>query len=331
MPTQPQAVTHAYLILDILQRIPRRSFTTSTHLHEQLQAAGHTITRRTLQRQLDAIVRHFPIECDTRGKPFGYRWLDGAQGLNLPRLAPAEALLLQLAHSEIEQILPRRTLHSVAPLFASARQQLNANDASRSHERRWLHKVRRIPENLPLLAPRMSAAVLEAVSDALYQERTLRLHYRNARHQRKQAHVWPLALAQQGNRLYLVCRFTGYSNERILALPRIQQAQLGEPFAYPRDFSLDAYIAAGHFGILRAPLVQLEFRIAKAHGTHLAESPLSADQQLHEETDCLHIRATVPDTELLQRWLRGWGDAIWDIHSRPSQPPPTREMTPSVM
>lgn len=323
MSVQPQAITHAYLILDILQRIPRRRFTTSTHLHEQLQAAGHPITRRTLQRQLDAIVQHFPIECDTRGKPFGYRWLDGAQGLSLPLLAPAEALLLQLAHDEVAQLLPRRTMRSVAPLFASARQQLNDRDAPSAHERRWLGKVQRIPESLPLLAPKINADVLETVSEALYQERSLHLHYRNAHHQRKQAHVWPLALVQQGNRLYLVCRFDGYANERILALPRIQQAQTGLPFSYPDDFDLDTYIAAGHFGILRAPLMQLEFRIAKAHGMHLAESPLSADQQLTEEPDCLHIRATVPDTELLQRWLRSWGDAIWDIHSYASEPQPT--------
>lgn len=64
------------------------------------------LTRRTLQRWLDAIVQQYPIECDTRSKPYGYRWMDTAQGLNLPLLTATEALLLQLARSEVGQILP---------------------------------------------------------------------------------------------------------------------------------------------------------------------------------------------------------------------------------
>lgn len=47
-------------------------------------------------------------------------------------------------------------------------------------ERRWLKKVRRIPESQPLLAPKIDPGVFEAVSDALYRECKLRIHYRNA-------------------------------------------------------------------------------------------------------------------------------------------------------
>ena len=59
---QPQALAHSFLILDILKRIPRRSYTSSTHLAEQLESAGYVLTRRTLQRWLDAIVQQYPIE-----------------------------------------------------------------------------------------------------------------------------------------------------------------------------------------------------------------------------------------------------------------------------
>lgn len=238
---QPQALAHSFLILDILKRIPRRGYTSSTHLAEQLESAGYVLTRRTLQRWLDAIVQQYPIECDTRSKPYGYRWMDTAQGLNLPLLTATEALLLQLARSEVGQILPASALKSLAPLFESAHRQLDAPTVA-PEEKRWLQKVRRIPESLPLQVPRISTSVFETVSEALYHECSLHLHYRNARSKLREATVYPLAIVQQSNRLYLVCRFDGYDNERILALPRIRQARLGTAFTYPHNFKLDAYI-----------------------------------------------------------------------------------------
>ncbi len=134
--------------------------------------------------------------------------MDGAEGLKLPLLTSSEALLLQMAKSEISHLLPVRTLSSMAPLFAKARRELESTSMS-GIERRWLQKVQRIPESLPLLAPKVAPAVFEAVSDALYRECKLHIHYRNAQGCRKAALVWPLGQAQQGVRLYLACRFNG--------------------------------------------------------------------------------------------------------------------------
>lgn len=313
---RPSALESARLLLAILQRIPRRRYTTSTHLLEQLQAAGFALTLRSLQRHLDVLVQHYPLECDTRGKPYGYRWSVGSQGLNLPLLSAPEALLLQLARSELAHLLPARTLLSLAPIFDCARQQLDAHPGDAA-ARRWLKKAQRIPDALPLLAPKLNLGVFETVSDALYSEHSLELVYRNAQGKRQQRSVWPLGLVAQGQRLYLVCRFEGYANERIIALTRILQVQIGAPFAYPSEFELERYVQAGHFGVLRAPAVALSFRIRKALGLHLAESPLAADQRLVDEGEYLHLRATVPDTELLRRWLRGWGADLRDLELRP--------------
>lgn len=307
------ALDNALLIIEILRRIPRRTYTTSSHLHEQVAAAGYPCSLRTVQRHLDAICSRFAIECDTRGKPYGYRWMDGAEGLKLPLLTASEALLLQLAKSEISQLLPARTLSSMAPLFTTARRELESASAS-GIERRWLQKVQRIPESQPLLAPKVAPAVFEAVSDALYRECKLHIHYRNAQGRRKVAVVWPLGLVQQGVRLYLVCRFDGYDNERILALPRIMQAEVSmEVFPWPADFNLADYCSGGDFGVSRGRAVQLRFHIDKACGQHLLESPLSADQLVAELGECFAITATVVETELLHRWLRGWGDKVSNV------------------
>ena len=311
------ALDNALLILEILRRIPRRNFTTSTHLREQVAAAGYEVSLRTVQRHLDAICARFAIECDTRGKPFGYRWMEGAEGLKLPLLTASESLLLQLAKSEVSQLLPARALVSMAPLFSTARRELEASPAPQI-ERRWLKKVQRIPDSQPLLAPKITPGVFEAVSDALYRECKLHIYYRNAQGQRKNATVWPLGLVQQGVRLYLVCRFEGYENERILAIPRIVQAEASEEsFSWPMDFDLAAYCNGGDFGISHGRRVFLRFRIEKACGQHLLEYPLAADQAVRDLEDMLEITATVEDTELLHRWLHGWREKVTQIDMKP--------------
>ncbi len=311
------ALDNALLILEILRRIPRRNYTTSAHLREQVAAAGYDVTLRTVQRHLDAICSRFAIECDTRGKPFGYRWMEGAEGLQLPLLTASEALLLQLAKSEVSQLLPARTLVSMAPLFSTARRELEATPAPQI-ERRWLKKVQRIPESQPLLAPKIAPGVFEAVSDALYRECKLDIHYRNAQGKGKTATIWPLGLVQQGVRLYLVCRFEGYDNERILALPRITQAVASDAsFPWPVDFDLTDYCAGGDFGVSRGRKIRLSFCIEKSCGQHLLESPLAADQTTCDLGDALEITATVVKTELLYRWLRGWGEKVTGVNVTP--------------
>ena len=314
-----QALENAIVFLEILRNIPRRQYTTSAHLHAQLTATGHVLARRTLQRYLDLLIEHFPIECDTRSKPYGYRWLKGSLGLSVPLLTPAEALLLELAQRQMAELLPQRTLAALAPLFASAEHQLFNNQRATS-ERGWVHKVARIPDSLPQLPPLLEKEMLETISEALLQEHSLHLSYHNARGiGSKTAHVYPLSLVQQGTRLYLVCRFEGYTNERILALARISEAQPGTPFTYPADFNLSDYIDAGHFGVRRGPEVRLSFCIDPTIGQHVIESSLSHDQTVEVRENAFHITATVTDTQLLRRWLRGWGDAVWDVCIEPAE------------
>ena len=311
------ALDSALMILEILRRIPRQYHTTSVNLHKQVVAAGHDVGLRTVQRHLDAICGRFPIECDTRSKPFGYRWVEGSEGLKLPVLTASEALLLQLAKSEVSQLLPARTLQSMAPLFATAHRKL----ADTPTEGRWLKKVQRIPESQPLLAPKVVPSVFDAISDALYRECKLHIHYRNAKSQSKTATVWPLGLVQQGLRLYLVCRFEGYDNERILALPRILQAEAGnESFPWPTSFDLANYCSSGNFGVSHGRRVCLRFCIDKVCGQHLLESPLAADQTVSDHGDTLEITAIVVETELLLRWLRGWGEKVSKVEMTPLMP-----------
>lgn len=128
-------------------------------------------------------------------------------------------------------------------------------------------------------------------------------------------------LAQQGVRLYLVCRYAGYDEERILALHRILSAQVtARTFERPADFDLEQYDADGNFGLGNGKRICLRFCIDKEAGFHLLESPLSQDQQMEVRDDCFEVAATLVETAQLKWWLNGFGEKVWDIRREDDNP-----------
>ena len=306
------------LAVELLHRIPRGRKVTASELHRQLKDAGIDRDLRTIQRQLQMLSDHFEIERDDRSKPYGYRWLEQAKALAIPNLTPQESLLLQLAEEHLKNLLPTRLMKSLDGFFIQARRNLGP-DSTALLEKQWPKKVRVVATSQPLLSPKMKVGIFEAVSDALYANRWLNLEYRNSKEKMSKVEVMPLGLAQQGPRLYLVCRYKGYSNERSLALHRILTAEASTlTFDRPKDFDLKQFDDDGRFGFGDGQRIRLTFRITKEAGLHLSESALSADQQVDEFNDeQLEISATVVDSAMLEWWLRGFGEAITRVHKKP--------------
>ena len=301
------------LALELLRRIPRGRKVTAEQLHQQLSDAGIQRDLRSVQRQLKMLCEQFEIECDDRAQPYGYSWLPDARGLALPILTPKESLLLKLAQEQLQHLLPARLMSSLDTFFKQA----NINLLTQNHaflEREWAQKVRVVDTTQPLLAPTIRENVFENVSEALYLNRWLNLDYQNVQGVRKRITVMPLGLAQQGPRLYLVCRFDGYDNERSLALHRIHSAEVsGLNFERPKNFDLKMYEDEGRFGFGHGKKIQLHFFIRPTHGQHLLESPLSTDQHVVKHDDSLEITATVVESDMLNWWLRGFGEAVWGV------------------
>jgi predicted DNA-binding transcriptional regulator YafY len=308
MPTRPDTRETVLLALELLKRIPRSRKVTARQLHEQLP---DDLARdlRTVQRHLEMLSEAFDIERDDTSKPYGYRWKERAAGLSAPMLTEQESLLLALAEEHLRYLLPTNLMRTMSGFFAQARTRLSPHGGAR-REREWLGKVRVVSQTQPLLAPKIPSKVFEIVSNALYSNRLLVLDYRNAEGRRSKVRVMPLGLAQQGPRLYLVCRYEGYDNERSLAVHRILQAEMGREFERPKEFDLSKYEADGRFGYGGGKQIRLVFRIDKAAGHHLLESPLSSDQQVNEVGEQYEISATVVETERLKWWLRGFGAEV---------------------
>lgn len=310
MPTRPDTLETLLLALELLRRIPRNRKVSASELHEQLQGAGIERGLRTIQRQLEMLTEHFEVERDDRDKPYGYRWKQRAKGFVLPRLTEQESLLLMLAELHLRNILPASLMKSMEGFFQEARANLGPS-TNAGLEREWLKKVRIVSTTQPLLPPRVDPKIFESVSNALYRNQWLSVEYRNAAGRRTKYDVMPLGLAQQGPRLYLVCRYYGFANERSLALHRLASADVkSETFERPAEFDLQKYDDEGRFGFGNGKRVRLSFLIHKSAGQHLLESPLSSDQQATEIGEDIEIVATVVESAQLEWWLRSFGQQV---------------------
>lgn len=224
-----------------------------------------------------------------------------------------ESLILSLAEDYLANILPTELLHSMSTFFEQARYNLRYN-SPKSAETAWLNKVKIVSTSQQLLPPKVDPTVFSAVSRALYHNQWLNLDYTNAEQIGNKIEVMPLGLAQQGTRLYLVCRYRDFDNERTLALHRMQSATASTiSFTPPADFDLHQYDDDGRFGFGDGKKVSLSFNITKVAGHHLLESPLSEQQSITTQNDHFHVQATVVDSLHLKWWLRTFGDEVWNI------------------
>ena len=316
MPKNRDSMETVHLTIELLRRIPRDSKITAPELQRQLAAAGYERDLRSIQRHLRQITEHFDVECDDRGKPYGYRWKVKAKGLSLPGMSQQESLLLALAEQHLRHLLPSRLMSSMDSYFRQARSNLQ-NPGKVTLEKQWLRKVRVVSTNQPLLAPDVDDEIFQQISNALYNNLWLNIVYRNAGGKETEARVMPLGLAQQGVHLYLVCRFEGYDNERSLALHRFIKVESSSlSFSRPADFDLIQYDNDGRFGFGDGQRVKISFCISKVAGFHLTEAPLAQDQQVEELDDHYRITATVVDSAMLDRWLLGFGGEVWGVGKR---------------
>ena len=309
-----------YIYIELLRRIPSGRKVTARDLQTDLENCGIHRDLRSVQRYLERLSEHYPIERDERSKPYGYRWAPGSEGITLPLLSSQQALLLSMAEQQLRQVIPANLHAALRPLFSQAQRQLEepAYAHRAKKERSWIKKTIVMPTSQPLMPPAIKNDVFECVSDALYHDLWLDLEYRSATGKQISSRVMPLGLVQQGVKLYLVCRFEGFKDNRMLVLHRIARANLTEDsFDRPSDFDLSNFHADGYSGFGQGRRVLLSLIMTKGGGQHLLETPLSNDQIVVDMGDTMKIEAQIADTPMLDWWLRALGDAVIEFHKKP--------------
>jgi predicted DNA-binding transcriptional regulator YafY len=316
MPQRPPGLETVHIALKLLNRFPRSGFVTTNDMVRCLEDVGIKRDLRTVQRLLDMLSEAFDIERDTRSKPYGYKWKSQAKPLSLPGLSASESLVLAMGQAHLSQLMPARVQKEMRTFFEQADGNLRNFDTTSKtpklqKEGAWLKKVRVVPLTQPLLPPTIQAGVFEAVSDALFHDHWLTVKYTNAAGKQQAADVMPLGLAQQGVRLFLVCRFEGFKDDRTLALHRMQSAKdTSRPFERPADFDLERYDNEGRFGFGEGKLIKLKIAVSDFHRLILEETPLSKDQTIELVRGRNIVTATVVESQQLVWWLRGLGNEV---------------------
>lgn len=279
-------------------------------LMQLLAEAGFAVSKRTVERDLVALSRLFPLEADERSEPFGWRWSANAQ-LDLPSLAISEAFSLRLLEQFLKPILPASVVSALEPRFRLASAKLGSLGTSNSTSR-WADKLRVVSPSQNLLPPVIASGVLVTVQDALLADDQLRIAYRNIQSDRaNEMRVHPLALVQEGAVTYLVATIADHANVRLLAMHRIEAAKkLDDRVRRPAAFSLDAYLASGALQFGSGEQISLEARLAPRLERVLRETPLSSDMTLSTKGAETLMTATVADTWQLHWWILSQGDGV---------------------
>lgn len=295
---------------ELLKLLPTRPpGITATELTERLAGLGYPVTKRTVERDLNDLMRLFGFTCNDMGHPFGWHWMQG-QSLDVPGLSLSDALSLRIVEEALRPLLPAAVLQAIEPRLQQARTKL-AELAPGNAQARWAEKVRTVPAALPLRPPQLADGVLDAVQDALLREVQMDVQYARAGEREPQAYtLHPLALVQRGPVSYLVATAFGYPDVRLYALHRLHSvAVLEQPMRRPQGFELDAYIASGALQFGAGKPLRLRLRITEALAALLRETPLAIDQTISEpRSGACMLRATVHDTWQLHWWLLSHAD-----------------------
>ncbi|WP_262966432.1 helix-turn-helix transcriptional regulator [Methylobacter psychrophilus] len=296
---------------EMLKLIPRERKITVKELKNKLEGLGFSVSRRTLERDLDRLSIPFTLEVDSRSKPYGWRYALNMQPCNIPGLTSSEALTLVLLETYLKTLLPVAITDNLAGQFSAARQFFSVEHTdSKLHD--WLKKVKVLTPGQPLLSPIIDPHIQRTVNQALMQGLQLEMDYlaANASQAKRFQSVHLQGLVQYGSVIYLVTTINDHNDLRLLVLHRIKKITLkNEPLRNLDGFNLQAYIDKGGFGFGKSSQVITLIAIFKnGVGLHLVETPLAKDQQIGRLDDNkLQITAEVLDTPQLLRWLSSHG------------------------
>lgn len=308
---------------ELLNLLERGSWRGTHHLHEQLSLANFNVSLRTVQRDLNALSKRFPIE-KNNANPQGWRWKEDAPVQSLPHMNLSQAVAFNMVEANLAQLLPPTILDELFPWFDLAQRQLK--DSKITHN--WLDRVRIEPATQPLIAPEICRECKDSIYQAIFYEHQISACYTRRNKDTPGEYILnPIAIVQRGVVIYLLA--TKVNDEkriiRTFALHRFTEVTVEDTKAIiPEDFDLTSYLDSGGMGFAhylfkdlpdhgKNTKITLVFN-GKA-GTSLTESRLSEDQVVidDEQQNTQTITATVNLTSQLVWWLRGFGKKLISI------------------
>lgn len=298
-------------LLDTLSVLQRSSRLSTTDIQQRLEALGHHVTARTVQRDLEQLAAQYPLECDDRSKPFAWSWRKDAARLSLPGMEWPEAVSLHLLSTYLDGVLPPSVRSGIDAFVVEARRKMGQH-VENLPMKRWPERVRVVHQSVPMLTPAVRGSVQAAMTEAVLLGRKVRMRYRSMHREGTHAYVVePLGLVQNGPVFYLPVRFEGHDDVRTITLHRVERAEVLPDKSAIEQFDLAGWIEAGALGFGGDALIELVMQLDADALSIVAESPLSKDQRIDAGDGDWHtVSATVRDTAQFRRWLLGLGRRV---------------------
>lgn len=294
-----------WAMLRLIPRAPRKA--SAQELQKQLAVQGFTTSSRTIERDLQNLSDRFGLVVDESSRPYGWSWAKDANFEFTPRLSISQGVALLLSKAHLRNFLPHAVLKELAPLF-----DLAENELASTGWKDWHQRTAILPTSFPLLAPRVSAGVLDDVHHALALKRCLTGRYQAKGNQTgKDMAIHPLGLLVRGSAQYLVCTLRDYKDIRHLALHRLSHtAVLDTPCVPPKGFDFSRYVASQAAKYQSQGAIRLVARFTAEAAEHLRDTPVSKDQAIVElgGGEWVELSATVDDDQTLRWWLLGFGE-----------------------
>ena len=314
MPAQSKPKTLTRL-LDLLQAIPRRSSVSAQDLHTRLTERGHAVTIRSVQRDLQMLREHFPLEVNENSKPHSWRWgVEADQGIG--GMNAHEALMVALAEKHLRTALPGHMADSFDTVFEEAHRRLKKIDGPAGMPR-WIDKVAVVSPGLMQLAPEVDKGMRRVLSTALLEGEQVEVYYARVspttpeRVHSQHYILHPLGMVLRGSITYLIASQGWGRPPGFYALHRFRRARpLGHPVRLPSpEWTLDGWLASGQaqFGMHPdKPPLALSLACSQMMANMIREAPLGPDQEIESMADGRrHVQVTVADTWELRWWLLG--------------------------
>lgn len=294
---------------------------TTPEVAAALVRSGQTINHvKTVQRRLEALLEAGVVQKRKAGNTLEWQKKDGASGVAAKAGALMtfdEALALQTLRRFAGRQIPTLVGAALGGLFEVAEERLKrgATPDARRHAS-WHKKVAAVENGFQLITPNVRDDIFFAVSEALFAEQFLEVVYRSRSNPGKTPEpqiLMPLGIVEMASLVYLVAKRERKPDAAMYRLDRMQHARVcPEPFSYPRDFSLDKYIAhERQFDFLPRGEISLAIRFVKGRGHAVREAPMSVDQTIEEHQDGgITVRGTVVMSERLRWWIRSFGPAV---------------------
>jgi predicted DNA-binding transcriptional regulator YafY len=296
-------------VLALIPQLP--ASITISEVHNKIKEYGFDVSAKTIERDLSALSRFFPIIAEENRKP--YRWsFSEKKTESILSISLEMALILNIVREHSQGLFPASIIDHLAPYFQQADKTLSS--LTKNSLSNWRDKIHVVHDYVTFQAPTQNKTLIDKLYSAVMTEKQIVAHYCSRGGEGKEYKLEPLGIVLKGSLTYLVCRSGTHENILTFSANRFSSIMITDINISDKSQQLDvaSFIKDGAFGMLRSPeKIKFVARIENLRGWHLYETPLSDDQMIVEDQEgSFLLKATVIDSQYLLWWVLSMGSRI---------------------